>query len=516
MNNTAKKTPDCIKPVDFEETVENRTTSKDFKSYKDYINSISLLPEEELSSKLCEMALDLVHMNPFLIDEVADLVKRRGLSGKTEFVKKVKSIQAIENRKKRLAEKSSIPTETDLVERWINYQPYTIYTSKKIRRYQGGIWQELPWDEIKQELFAIMAEAEVDENLHFTSYKLESVFDLIKIKIFDKKDMDTYTNLIPLRNGVYDLDAMKFLPHDPSYRFTYCLDFDYDKKADCPNYKKMLSRIPKWRKTLKKFAGYCLTIEAKYETAIWLYGPPGCGKSALLRGLEFLLGPLAGELSLHDIQVNRFYLQKIRGKRYAISTEIPDHCIMDADTLIKLISSETLPMEGKYENPFSDISYAKIAWASNELPRIRNYTNNGLSRRMIFMDISPLPEEERDVDLLSKLKNERSGIFNFALEGLKILREENGFREDFKLSRSIKDLNLQLDPFSVFFEERCNVMAGKREQSSNLYNAYLDFCSENGVMPYSMKRLAKDWYRKGLTNKEIDGKYYWYGICLKE
>lgn len=100
MDNTAKKTPDCIKPVDYEETVENRTTSKDFKSYKDYINSISLLPEEELSSKLYELALDLVHINPFLIDEVADFVKKRGLSGKTEFVKKVKSIQAIENRKR--------------------------------------------------------------------------------------------------------------------------------------------------------------------------------------------------------------------------------------------------------------------------------------------------------------------------------------------------------------------------------------------------------------------------------
>lgn len=502
-------------PVLSEDNKPDGIVSRDVFDFKKMINSFSKLPKNEQKLKLPDLAFKLAHLNPLFDDDCAEYARKKGLGNKTPILKAIRTCRTAIKRQNRIISQSSTPTDIKLAERWNDEYPNTIYAKGQFKRYIEGIWFDIPIDDIKKEFTDLLEASEEQEGLYLTIGKFNSVLEFARIRIADEKGWKPDPNLLPLINGVFDLKEMRLLPHNPDYRFTYHLDYAFDRNADCPVFKKMLSRIPQWSKTIQKFAGYCTTAETKYETALWFYGSPGCGKSMILNGLQLMLGEFAGELSLSDMQYNRFYLQKSMDLRLLVSTEQPNGYITSSDKVNILISGEKIGMEKKFKNPFTTCSNAKIAWASNEPPRIRNFSNNGLSRRLLLIPMPPLPPEERDVDLHSKLKEEIPGIFNFALEGLKILRAENGFRDGVELSRTVNNHEQITDIPSLFIEERCTLGKG-RIKSSVLYQEFQLFCNDKGYDCPSQKRLAEVWKELGFENKYITGCSYWYGISLKD
>ena len=113
---------------------------------------------------------------------------------------------------------------------------------------------------------------------------------------------------------------------------------------------------------LQEFAGYALTTDTSHELALWLYGPPGDGRSTFLAGLGAMLGPRAGLLGLSEIQRNRFALADIPGKTLLTATEQPTGYLRTSHVLNALISGEPIQVEKKYRDPFVLVPRAKIAW----------------------------------------------------------------------------------------------------------------------------------------------------------
>jgi putative DNA primase/helicase len=88
-----------------------------------------------------------------------------------------------------------------------------------------------------------------------------------------------------------------------------------------------------------------------------------------------------------------------------------------------------------YKGPCKFKPFAKHFLAMNEIPTIDD-TSHGMWRRIYIIEFpKTFNEDEMDVFLIDKLKNELSGIFNWAIEGYKRLRDRN-FR--FKEGRSMK------------------------------------------------------------------------------
>src|ERR671913_1090273 len=132
---------------------------------------------------------------------------------------------------------------------------------------------------------------------------------------------------------------------------------------------------------LQEFAGYALTTDTSHELALWLYGPPGGGRSTFLAGLGAMLGPRAGLLGLSEIQRNRFALADVPGKTLLTATEQPAGYMKASYVLNALISGDKLKVEEKFKPAYDVYPRAKVLWAMNELPRVPS-ANDGLFRRV--------------------------------------------------------------------------------------------------------------------------------------
>lgn len=256
-----------------------------------------------------------------------------------------------------------------------------------------------------------------------------------------------------------------------------------------------------------------MTTDTSLETALWLYGLPGGGRSTVIGGIEAMLGSRAGVLGLAAVERSQFALTGLPGKTLVTSTEQPNLFIRSAHILNALISGEPLVVEKKYEHPYQIIPRAKILWAMNDLPRISE-VNSGLFRRVKVIHFPPRAEAQRDPAIKERVKLEAAGILNWALVGLDRLRQRGRFGIPLCVQEANAEFKATNDIPLMFVNEMCLTGPEKRTQAFPLYVAYKNWCTDTGHKPQSSTSLAADWKRLGFERNRVEGKAYWHGVGL--
>ena len=348
-----------------------------------------------------------------------------------------------------------------------------------------------------------------------TAARVASVEGLARLRCYVAADDLDAADVLNLANGVLDLGTLAFRPHNRSDLVTYCLPYLYDPAAVAPNWAVVLGRIEEeTRNFLQEYAGYALTPDTRHELAIWLYGPPGRGASTLLTGLQAMLGPKAALIGLADIERNRFALANLPGKTLAVATEQPADYIAATHILNALISGEPVTVDRKYRDAVTITPRAKLAWAMNELPRVKG-AGNGVFRRVKVVTFPAIPEHERRAELKELVKTEAAGILNWALEGLRRLRARGGFVVPAAVEKATEAFSLQNDIPKVFIEECCETGPGLSIGSKKLYSAYINWCTETGHKAQSMTSIADDWERLGFQKIKTMPGMVWLGVDVK-
>ena len=302
------------------------------------------------------------------------------------------------------------PEDGGIVDRWYaQYGDEWIYATgfKQWHVYTGTHWQAdasdcavkaqivALMDEMNDEARTLRAAAEKADNKaearRLTTYvdatkrtaaRVASVEALARLQCYVTVDKLDSVDVLNLCNGTLDLSTLTLRPHEQRDLLTYCLPYAYDPAAIAPNWAIVLERIEEQtRNFLQEYAGYALTADTRHELAIWLYGPPGRGASTFLAGLQAMLGPKAELLGLAEIGRNRFALADLPGKTLAVATEQPADYIAATHILNALISGEPVTVERKFKDAVTITPRAKLAWAMNELPRVKG-AGNGVFRRV--------------------------------------------------------------------------------------------------------------------------------------
>lgn len=407
------------------------------------------------------------------------------------------------------------PDHGILAQRWEVQHKHTAYGLGQFRRYYNGIWPPMEDDVIKQEI-KVVIERSRTEGIKLTASLLSSVAELARIDIsIPPERWDADPDYLPCANGVLHIPTKSLLPHTPDIYATTQLDFDYDPKAVCPNFLLALQRIPDASDFLQEFAGYALTSDVKHETAVWLQGLPGTGKSTIIAGLQAMLGSRAGLLGLADIEQSRFALGNLPGKTLVVSTEQPETFIKADYKLNAIISGEPISVEQKYREAITIIPRAKVLWAMNDLPRVSS-ANNGIMRRVKVIKFPPLSEDAQDPELKEKIMCEGAGILNWALIGLDRLR----LRGKFAIPKSVQDATREFqdrnDIAKMFLEEvsaRIDLTDPHcRTSAQYLYDRYRDWCIANGHKPMSSTKVAEEWKRLGFEKQRLTAGVYWIGV----
>lgn len=308
---------------------------------------------------------------------------------------------------------------------------------------------------------------------------------------------------LPLQNGIFNLIDMKLSPFTPKKIFFAKLPIKYDNKADCPMIKKHFDTVLNKKndiKIIQEFFGFCLWKEYFVEKSIMLLGEGRNGKGKTLELLKTFLGvENVTNLSLYKIEQDKYSCYGLFGKLANISGDIGVTAIKNTGNFKELTGRDNYNASRKYKNSINFVNYAKMIFACNELPKIRDNTAGWWERWGIVdfpytflteQEINELPEEERenkkliDINIMDKMTKptELSGLFNWALIGLNRMREQKNFSFNSTSQTVARKWKANADSLGLFFDDF--ITYGTYDDyitKDDFKRVYIDFCkSING------------------------------------
>ena len=406
------------------------------------------------------------------------------------------------------------PTEDELRDRWVERRESpTAYGQGEWRRYGNGFWVPIHQELINLEIDGVLEEAK-PEKVRPTAGMRASVERLARAKTFVPDEIwDANTDVLVCANGVLEISSGTLREHRPEDYALGAVPYDFQAEAQAPVfYDFLMSTVPEAASFLQEFAGYALTTDTSLETAVWLYGPPGSGKSTYIEAMRAALGPRAGLLGLADIQRSQFALADLPGKTLVVATEQPADYIKTTDVLNAVISGEAIRVEQKYKPAHVLIPRAKALWAMNDLPRIKE-ASSGLFRRVKVVPFPKL-DVEPDPGVKERIKGEGPGILVWALEGARRLRERGHFEIPDAVRGATDEFRIASDVPGMFVQDACitSDAEGCEEQAQKLYESYRNWCQDNGHKPMSSTLVAREWARLGFRRRTLHGRAIWRGV----
>lgn len=388
----------------------------------------------------------------------------------------------------------------------------TCYGLGEWRRYEGGVWSAVPELQFKNEVQCLATKL---PNLSVTNGVVVSVTELIRQRIAVSDFLfDSNPNVITFDDCVLDLQTWETVPHCAAHYTTSKLPFAYDPTAVLPEWDRFLLALPH-PSFMQRFAGYCLTSETKYETALWLWGPPGGGKSTYIEALCAMLGAKACVLGLSEIERSQFALSQLPGRTLAVSTELPARIVRSANIINAIISGEAIPIERKYVNQYTIRPHAKIIWGMNQLPAVST-EGVGMFRRVVPVHFPSIPESDRDPMLKDAIMKSPMAVANWAIEGLRVVQSTNSLQVPTELIRARDEYREHNDLTLNFVNEMCDQDVEKRVKTTTLYSAYKDWVNQNGYRAVSIRSFTSDLDRLGFTNVKPHNVSYWKGLALSD
>lgn len=268
------------------------------------------------------------------------------------------------------------------------------------------------------------------------------------------------SKLISLKNGLFHIEDQVMLPHSLGFFTQNSLNFSYDPDAKCPLWDKFLTDV--WEDdeeaihTLQEMFGYILSGDTKQQKFFNIIGPRRSGKGTINKILVSLLGqhntvaPELGELC------DNFGLQPWLGKLLASFTDAraPErNRSAVVSQLLRIVGGDTITVNRKNRESWNGYLPTRIVIYSNEVLQLTE-NSNALTGRMIVLKMTKSFYNHEDTELAFKLEQELSGIFNWAMEGLKRRLERGGHFIQPKSGASYLELMSELgNPIGSFVED---------------------------------------------------------------
>jgi len=288
--------------------------------------------------------------------------------------------------------------------------------------------------------------------------------------------------------------------------------------ADCPRWHQFLEEIlpdPGSRLLLQQIFGYCLTFDMSQQKFFMFEGSGGNGKGIVTNMVTRVLGAEnVSALSLHRFG-SPHELVVTLGKLVNITTELKATDKVAEHILKQFTGSDAITFNPKYKEPFSAKPTAKIILVTNERPQFTD-RSNGLWRRLIILPFPvTIPEDRRNVHLEDELAAELPGILNWAIAGAYSLYQAGRFQEPAESIEAREAFKKESNPTAVFLSEHCQADPKGKVSTTRLYQAYKEYCDDNGYRPLNEGNFSKEVLRvfTGATKTRVrlpDGRPSFY------
>lgn len=319
-------------------------------------------------------------------------------------------------------------------------------------------------------------------------------------------DFDRDPMLFNCLNGTLDLNTYTLRPHDPDDLLTKVADVSYEPSAICDRWIQHIREVTEGDDELavylQKAASLCLTGSNPYECFFLLYGPSTRnGKSTTMETIMAMMGDYAMTSNPETIAQRQNYngggpsenVARLAGARLVNIPEPDKKLVLSAALVKTLTGNDTITARYLHENSFEFKPTFKLFVNTNYLPRIPDLTvfKSGRVKVIPFKHYFDANSQDKNLKATLIQPQNRSGILNWLIEGLKLLRTQ-GFAEPQAVIDATADYRQDSDKISQFLEECTYTTPGANARMADVYKAYQNWCVENGTHAQSLPNFRKD------------------------
>lgn len=323
---------------------------------------------------------------------------------------------------------------------------------------------------------------------------------------------------VGVKNGVLDVENEILYKPDPKYFIQTYFDCSYIKEVNTEYVDKILNELAnndeKIHLLLEEVMGYILLKDQRFQVAFIAVGEGSNGKSTFIKMITNMVG-IENVSAIDYSQVTeKFKIAGLLNKVLNVGEEMPNRLTKQPEIFKKLITGDPVQAEFKNENTFVLRNTAKFIFSANELPPTTDRTHGFYRRWIIIPFNAKFNEENRDLNLDFKLKENgfKNAVLKVALRGLNRLLKQNHFTQCELVDQMMH--NYQVDNNSIlrFIEEsiiKMDVIVDRDVVS--VFKEYKEFSVNYGFQGLSLPKFQKEIlkYYTDLTVRSVNVNGLW-------
>jgi P4 family phage/plasmid primase-like protien len=306
---------------------------------------------------------------------------------------------------------------------------------------------------------------------------------------------------------------------------------DADMRADCPLWKTFLLRIMDGDQSmvdyLQRVCGYCLTGLVEEHVLFFCHGTGANGKGTFAGVLTGIMGvgptgyaaiaPISTFTASHTDQ-HPTDLAMLRGVRLVIAQETEENRSWAIAKIKMMTGGDMISARFMRQDFFTYMPQFKIMILGNHKPGLNNVDEATRRRFHLIPFTVTIPPDERDPQLLQKLKAEYPQIYGWMLRGFDEW-DRLGLAPPAKVLAASNAYFADEDVFAAWMAECCHVGPGYYDLLKNIFPSWKAWAEARGEYVGSSKRLSKVLdARAGITRHNQPGTNLagWHGLTVKQ
>jgi len=302
-------------------------------------------------------------------------------------------------------------------------------------------------------------------------------------------------DLFPCLNGLLNVKTRELVSHSSTFLSLNAVEYPYDPEAQAPNWEKFVTEIfprdEEMRLTLQQEFGYLVSNDTSQQKFFAHLGEKRSGKGTIARMIQKILGAEnVVNPDLENLQ-QHFGLAGFIGKRVAI---IGDARLKGVDTsrltsrLLSLSGEDAISIPRKNRDDWNGRLNVRVVINANLPPGFADDSGVIADRFIVLRFLEKFWGRE-DLGLSDRLVQELPGVLNWALEGLRLLREQGKFKQPYKSEELIEMMRVASQPIFAFIADCLEEGDEFCETRVGVYLCYKKWAEANGHRPMSNTKL---------------------------
>lgn len=358
------------------------------------------------------------------------------------------------------------------------------------------------------------------------------------IVLNDNAKLPEPNNLIVFQNGILDVQSYfdgnpVLQPPTPDLFILNVVPYDYNPNARSDLYEEFINSIfndEESIRTWNQWYGYNVVHDSSLDKFMMLIGPTRSGKSTLIDVLRQTIGLNQCMSTDFSTLANKHGTAPLEHKLAATIGDVRMPPKVTANlalnTILKITGNDAIPIRQLYKEQREAVLGCRFTIGMNNLPSFSDNARAFLARALILnLPNSFLGRE--DTTLKRKLEAEAASgkLINYALDGLKDLRQQGYFTVPKSSEPFIEELEEITAPVSTFVKQHCDVDVNNPEwftPKDIMFSAWRCWCEKTNRTVGNLSYFSRFLYHAcpGVVDKRVtvEGRrgYVFMGIKLQD